>query len=81
MTTSKNKNKGVELYKRIPCPVVGPGWTRVVKEHPDGTRYCNEYHSPELKRKYRGLEYANACQLAISSASKYNGEEWLSTRW
>ena len=79
MMNSRNKNKGVELYKRIPCPDVGPGWTRVVKELPIVERYCNEYLSPELKRKYDGLEYAETCQLAIKSSSEYK-DEWLSTR-
>jgi hypothetical protein len=39
MTASKNKIKGAKLHKIIPCPVVGPNWTIVMKEHPDRTRY------------------------------------------
>ena len=74
MTNSRNRNKGVELYKRIPCPIVVPNYTRVVKEHPDGSRYCNEYHLSEHKRKYCGLEYAKTHQLTIISISEYNGE-------
>ena len=77
MTSSKNK--GDELHRRIPFPAVGPDWTRVVKKHPDGTGYCDEYYSPQLKNRYYILKYARDHDLAISSAFKYNGD-WLSTR-
>jgi len=49
MTSSKNRNKGAKFYKRIPCPAVGPGCTRFVKEHPDRIRYHDEYYSPSSK--------------------------------
>ena len=79
MTKSKNKrakskNKGAAFYKRIPCPEVGPGWTRVFKVKSDGTRYCDEFYSPQNVRCFQ-LRHTKARE----KASKYKGE-WLSTR-
>ena len=77
-----SKNKGVTLYKRIPCPSVGPNWTKIAKEYPDRTRYCNRYCSPSLKRNYNGLKYAEACKTAsIYVSIAVSGYQPVKCRW
>ena len=93
--TSASKAKraaaATPLNIRIPAPEVGAGWTKVVKENPEGTKYCREFYSPRAKGEslgspYRARHFARRrCdyykQCAEADAARRRGEEepWLST--
>ena len=54
---AKRAAAATPLNIRIPAPEVGAGWTKVVKELPDGTTYCREFYSPCAKGESLGAPY------------------------